>query len=46
MNPNEILRAQMLKVVDKQIKDNKLPETKKTYYRLKSEGFSDLDSKN
>lgn len=45
MNPNEIVRAQMLKIVDNQIKGNKPPETKQTYKRLISEGFSDLDSK-
>jgi hypothetical protein len=45
MNSNEKVREQVLVVVENQIKENKPPETKATYDRLRKDGFNDLDTK-
>lgn len=45
MKTNEILREQVLQVVENQLKDNKPPETKQTYDRLVQSGISDADAR-
>lgn len=45
MEPNEILRDQLIEVVNNQIKSNAPPETRQTLKRLVSLGYSDLDAK-
>ena len=45
MKPNEIVTAQILEVVDNQIRDGKPPETKQTYNRLLKMGIDDADAK-
>lgn len=41
MRPNDILKAQFLSIVDRQLKENDPPETKLTLERLqKEEGFT------
>jgi hypothetical protein len=42
MEHNEILREQILEVVNNQLKNNDPPETKLTYDRLFKEGFSEF----
>jgi hypothetical protein len=45
MEPNKILRNQIIEVVNNQIRSNAPPETKQTLKRLVSLGYSDLDAK-
>jgi hypothetical protein len=45
MKTNEILREQIIEIVKNQLRDNDPPETKLTYKRLISMGFTDYDSK-
>ena len=40
-----ILRATILETVDNQLRDNKPPEAKKTYKRLRHQGYSDLEAR-
>jgi len=42
---NPVLYAVFMEVVENQLRDNDPPETRTTYDRLKSEGFSELDAK-
>jgi hypothetical protein len=42
---NPVLYAAYMEVVENQLRDNDPPETRITYNRLKSEGFSELDTK-
>ena len=42
---NERANAAFLDVVNNQIKDNDPPETKKTYKRLLSKGYSDQEAR-
>jgi len=42
---NPVLYAAYMEVVENQLRDNDPPETRATFNRLKSEGFSELDSK-
>jgi hypothetical protein len=42
---NPVLYAAYMEVVENQLRDNDPPETRTTYERLKSEGFSELDAK-
>jgi hypothetical protein len=42
---NKILTAEILKVVENQIRDNKPPETKQTYNRLIKMGISDINAR-
>jgi hypothetical protein len=42
---NPVLYAAYMEVVENQLRDNDPPETRATYDRLKSEGFSELDAK-
>ena len=44
MKLNEILRAQFFEIIRNQIKDNDPPETKITYNRLKTLGYSDFET--
>ena len=44
MKLNEILRAQFFEIIRNQIKDNDPPETKITYNRLKTMGYSDFET--
>jgi hypothetical protein len=44
MKENEILREQIFEIVRNQIKDNDPPETKITYNRLKTLGYSDFET--
>ena len=44
MKLNEILRAQIFEIIRNQIKDNDPPETKITYSRLKTLGYSDFET--
>ncbi len=39
------LRDSLIDVVEKQMRDNTPPETKQTFNRLLSEGYSDYDAK-
>lgn len=45
MESNEILREELLQVVENQLKDNKPPETRTTYDRLLKTGISEADAK-
>jgi hypothetical protein len=45
MKRNEIARAQILEVVDNQIRDGKPPETKQTYERLLKMGIDSSNAK-
>jgi len=45
MKSNEIVREQIIEIVENQIKSNTPPETQQTYLRLKGLGYSDMDSK-
>ncbi|MGD0038700.1 MAG: hypothetical protein ABSC53_15550 [Bacteroidota bacterium] len=42
---NPVLYAAYMEVVENQLRDNDPPETRATFDRLKSEGFSELDAK-
>ncbi|PLX17356.1 MAG: hypothetical protein C0599_13795 [Salinivirgaceae bacterium] len=45
MKPNDILRAQMLAIVDNQIASNDPPATEQTLNRLQKEGWSESEAK-
>ena len=45
METNPRLKATILQVVETQLKDNDPPETKQTFNRLISEGFSEEEAK-
>lgn len=45
METNEVLREQIFKIVQNQLRDNKLRETHQTYIRLKSLGYTEYESK-
>ena len=45
METNEILRKQIFEIIKNQMKDNKPPETKKTFKRLIKEGYSKFETK-
>jgi Holliday junction resolvasome RuvABC DNA-binding subunit len=45
MESNEIVRKEILKVVDNQLKANNPPETRQTLERLKALGYSDKDAR-
>ena len=44
MKPNEIAREQIFEIIRNQIEDNDPPETKMTYDRLKTLGYSDFET--
>ena len=41
MDENEILKEQVIEIVDNQLKANDPPETRLTFERLKNEGYSE-----
>lgn len=45
MEINEQLRVQIFEIIKNQLKANDPPETKKTYDRLKAEGFDEFQTK-
>lgn len=45
MEVNNELRDQLLETIDNQIKMNNPPETRRTFDRLKSMGYSEFESK-
>lgn len=45
MESDEIIRNQILETIKNQLNDNKPPETKITYNRLRKEGFDDYETK-
>jgi hypothetical protein len=45
MKSNEVIRQQVLLVVDNQLRDNNPPETRQTYNRLLQAGISDADAR-
>ena len=45
MQPNKILKTEILQVVENQIRDNNPPETRQTYDRLLALGISESDAK-
>ncbi len=45
MESNEIIREQILEVVENQLRANDPPETKQTYDRLVDLGYNDSDAK-
>jgi hypothetical protein len=45
MKPNEMMRKEILQVVENQISNNTPPETKQTFNRLVKEGISKADAK-
>jgi hypothetical protein len=45
MKPNEILRNQILEIINNQIKSGDPPETNLTLKRLKQMGYSDNDAR-
>jgi hypothetical protein len=45
MDRNDELRAAYLEVVENQLRDNDPPETRKTYDRLCTEGFTENNAK-
>jgi hypothetical protein len=45
MKVNELLREQILQVVENQLRTNDPPETKQTYKRLTESGISDEDAR-
>lgn len=45
MESNENLREQIFEIINNQLRDNTPPETKKTYDRLKNQGFDDFQTK-
>ena len=44
MKQNEIVREQIFEIIRNQIKDNDPPDTKITYDRLKTLGYSDFET--
>jgi len=44
MKKNEIVREQIFEIIRNQIKGNDPPETKITYNRLKTMGYSDFET--
>jgi hypothetical protein len=44
MKQNEILREQIFETIRNQIKNNEPPETKLTFDRLKTMGYSDFET--
>lgn len=45
METNEKLREQIFEIIKNQLRDNKPPETKETYDRLRKQGFDDFQTK-
>lgn len=45
MKPNEILRNQILEIINNQIKSDNPPETNQTLKRLKEMGYNDNDAR-
>jgi hypothetical protein len=45
MENNEILKEQIIEIVENQLRDNDPPETNLTYKRLIDLGFNDYDAK-
>lgn len=45
MEVNKHLRDTIFEIVDNQLKNNDPPETKRTYDRLKNQGFDDFTNK-
>ncbi|MEI2610118.1 MAG: hypothetical protein V9G20_15960 [Candidatus Promineifilaceae bacterium] len=45
MEPNLILKATTLEIVENQLRDNSPPETKVTYDRLLAKGYSDQEAR-
>ncbi len=45
MKPNEMLRNQILEIINNQIKSDNPPETNQTLKRLKEMGYSDNDAR-
>lgn len=45
MNPQDILKAQFLEVVENQLRENEPKETRKTLERLQAEGYSEIEAK-
>ena len=45
MEPNEIIREQIIETVENQLKANDPPETKQTYDRLIGLGYDNIDAK-
>jgi len=45
MESNEIVKENIFKIIANQLRNNKPPETKQTFERLKALGYSDLDAK-
>ena len=43
--PNEIVKAAILETVENQLRDNDPPETRQTYERLVSAGYSDQEAR-
>jgi hypothetical protein len=42
---NHKVKAQVLKVVDNQLRDRQPPETRQTYQRLRAQGYSDKEAR-
>ena len=45
MESNEIVREPIFKIIKNQIRDNKPPETKKAYNKLRKQGVDDIQTK-
>ena len=45
MEPNEEMREQIFETIDNQIRENTPPETKKTFDRLRKQGFDDFTTR-
>ena len=45
MKSNEVVRREILQVVENQLRDNQPPETRKTLKRLQDSGISESDAK-
>jgi len=45
MEQNEIMREQIFGIIDNQIRKNNPPETKKTFERLRKQGYSEFVTK-
>ena len=45
MEPNENLKAEILKIINNQMKNNDPPETNKTYNRLIDQGYNDSEAR-
>ena len=43
--PNEVVKAAILEVVENQLRENEPPETRQMYDRLVSEGYSDQEAR-